>query len=187
MHSLSRLSSPLSLSLASLLRRACLLALPAFLAGCAYSGGGLSSGASADQARATMGQPVAVHKAAPGAGYAESWEYPRGPMGRHTYMLRFDTTGKLLRVDQVLKAQTLAAIHYGTDDMASVRSLLGRPGQVSGPNRLYGGPVWDYFALDGQRKIILSVSFDSQGKAAAAGEAPDPEEFGMFDGAGATN
>jgi hypothetical protein len=55
---------------------------------------------------------------------------------------------------------------------------------VTGPNRLYGGPIWDYYALDGQRKIILSVSFDSRGMAVAAGEAPDPEEFSPNDGGG---
>jgi len=158
----------------------------AALAGCAgYSGSGLKPGISTqDDTRAQMGQPFAVHKAAPGAGYAESWEYPHGPMGRHTYMARFGTGGRLLRIDQVLTARTLASLHYGTDNMDVVRDLLGRPGLVGGPNRLYGGPVWDYYAFDGQRKIILSVSFDARGMVAAAGEAPDPEEFKPDGGGG---
>jgi len=161
------------------------LCLAAALAGCAsYTGSSLAPGSSPEQTRALMGQPAAVHKAPSGANYAESWEYPHGPMGRHTFMARFDASGKLLRIDQVLKAQTLAEIHYGSDDMNTVRTLLGRPGLVTGPNRLYGGPIWDYYALDGQRKIILSVSFDSRGMAAAAGEAPDPEEFSPNDGGG---
>jgi len=171
----------------SFMFRFLILCLAAALAGCAsYTGSSLAPGSSPEQIRALMGQPAAVHKAPAGANYAESWEYPHGPMGRHTFMVRFDASGKLLRIDQVLKAQTLADIHYGSDDMNTVRTLLGRPGLVTGPNRLYGGPIWDYYALDGQRKIILSVSFDSRGLAAAAGESPDPEEFSPNDGGGGT-
>lgn len=156
----------------------------ALLSGCAsYTGAALQPGASTQaDARALMGPPAAVHKAPPGAGYAESWEYPHGPMGRHTFMARFDAAGKLVRVDQVLQAKNLATITYGTDTQAEVRALLGRPGVISGPSRRYGGQVWDYFAYDGQRKIILSVSFDPQGRAQAAGEAPDPEETSPNDG-----
>ena len=163
----------------------CLLAL---LAGCAsYTGTNLVPGTSNQaDARALMGAPAAVHKAPPGANYAESWEYPHGPMGRHTFMVRFDAAGKLVRVDQVLTALTLASLHYGADDMQSVRDLLGRPGLVTGPHRIYGGPIWDYFAFDGQRKIILSVSFDAKGVVMAAGEAPDPEELSP-NATGATN
>ena len=177
MHTSSRSSSPVRGLLAALLF--------SVLAGCAaYSGSGLKPGiATQNDVRATMGQPYATHKAAPGAGYAESWEYPHGPMGRHTFMARFDEQGRLLRIDQVLTPQTLAAIRYGSDDMEAVRSLLGRPGLITGPNRLYGGPIWDYYAFSGERKIILSVSFNTQGKAAAAGEAPDPAEFSPNDGA----
>lgn len=175
------------LSLSSMSRIPVLLACAALTACASYSGRGLAPGSSGEQTRAVMGQPAAVHKAASGATYAESWEYPHGPMGRHTFMARFDSSGKLLRIDQVLTAQTLAAIRYGADNQESVRALLGKPGLITGPNRLYGGPIWDYYALDGQRKIILSVSFDSRGLAAAAGEAPDPEEFSPNDGGGTTN
>jgi len=162
-----------------------LLFAAALLSGCAsYTGAGLQPGVSGQaEVRAQMGPPVATHKAPPGAGYAESWEYPHGPMGRHTFMARFDAAGKLLRIDQVLQAKTLAAIHYGTDTQADVRALLGRPGTITGPNRLYGGEIWGYAAYDGQRKIILSISFDAQGRAQAAGEAPDPEEVSPNDGA----
>jgi hypothetical protein len=162
-----------------------LLFAAAVLCGCAsYTGSALQPGVSTQaDTRALMGAPAAVHKAPPGAGYTESWEYPHGPMGRHTFMARFDAAGKLVRVDQVLQAKTLAAIHYGTDTQADVRALLGRPGTITGPNRLYGGEIWGYAAYDGQRKIILSISFDAQGRAQAAGEAPDPEEVSPNDGA----
>lgn len=161
-----------------------LLFAAALLSGCAsYTGAGLQPGvASQAEVRAQMGTPAAVHKARPGAGYAESWEYPHGPAGRHTFMVRFDAAGKLVRIDQVLVARTLTAITYGTDTQADVRALLGRPGTITGPNRLYGGDIWGYAAYDGQRKIILSVSFDAQGRAQAAGESPDPEETSPNDG-----
>jgi len=169
--------------------RLLLALLLAALAGCAaYTGSTLTPGTSTQSdTRALMGAPFAVHKAPAGADFAESWEYPHGPMGRKTYMARFDAAGKLLRIDQVLVARTLAAIRYGVDDMETVRGLLGRPGLVTGPHRIYGGPIWDYYAYDGQRKIILSVSFDAQGRAAAAGEAPDPEEFSPNDGGSGAN
>jgi len=121
-----------------------------------------------------MGQPTATYPAAPGAGYAESWEYTHQPEGRHTYMVRFDAAGRVLRIDQVLDVKYLTALNVGADDMDKVRRVFGHPGQVSGPHRIYGGPIWDYFAYDGQRRIIISVSFDAAGRVKAAGELPDP-------------
>jgi hypothetical protein len=149
------------------------------LGGCAsYTGGGLTPGVSTEtDTRATMGTPFAVHKAPPGADYAESLEYPHGPAGRQTYMARFDAGGKLVRVEQVLTEQTVAKIRIGVDNMQSVSALLGRPGQNTGPSRQYGGAVWDYYANDMQRHIILSVSFDRSGVVTAAGWMDDPMDF----------
>ncbi|MBL8386028.1 MAG: outer membrane protein assembly factor BamE [Burkholderiales bacterium] len=150
-------------------------------AGCAsYSGSGLAPGtATAAQTRALMGAPAAVHRAAPGAAYVESWEYPRGPLGRHTYMARFDGRGVLVSIDQVLTVETAARIRIGQDTRDDVRRLLGRPAMVY-PAR-GGGESWDYaaFASDGQaRRIRIVVEFDARGVAAAAGENQDPEEQG---------
>jgi hypothetical protein len=147
-------------------------------AGCAsYGGANLVPGSSTQaDTRALMGAPAGTYPAAPGAGYAESWEYTHQPMGRHTYMVRFDAAGKVLRVDQVLDVKYLTALNVGSDDMDKVRRVFGHPGQVSGPHRIYGGPIWDYFAYDGQRRIIISVSFDAAGKLKAAGEMPDPSD-----------
>lgn len=151
----------------------------AALTGCAaYTGAGLKPGVSTEaDVRAVMGQPFAVHPAPPGADYAQSLEYPHGPSGRQTYMARLDAGGKLIRVEQVLQEQTLTKIRVGVDNMQSISSLLGRPGQYTGPSRAYGGPVWDYFANDMQRHIILSVSFDRSGLVAAAGSMTDPQDF----------
>ncbi|MBL8386027.1 MAG: outer membrane protein assembly factor BamE [Burkholderiales bacterium] len=144
-----------------------------------YSGSHLTPGASTQaDALATMGEPAARHAAPAGAPYTESWEYPRGPLGRHTYMARFDRQGRLVAIDQVLTVATVARIRVGVDNRDDVRRLLGRPAMTS-PLR-DGGEAWDYAALatDGHmRKIRLVVNFDGRGIATAAGESYDFEEW----------
>lgn len=125
-----------------------------------------------------MGAPAAVHPAPANAGYSESWEYPRGPLGRHTFMARFDKSGKLLALDQVLTVSTVARIRIGQDAREDVARLLGRPGAVF-PLR-DGGEAWDYaaYAEGGQmRKIRLVVNFDKSGRAVSGGESFDMEEW----------
>lgn len=133
----------------------------------------------ASDTRALMGEPAAVHRASDGAAYAESWEYPRGPYGRHTYMARFDRGGTLVAIDQVLTVETAARIRIGQDGRDEVRRLLGRPAMVF-PLR-GGGEAWDYaaHASDGQRRRIrIIVNFDARGVVESAGESYDPEEQG---------
>ncbi len=155
------------------------------LAGCAsYSGYSLKLGVSTQaDTRAVMGAPFAVHKAAPGAGYAESWEYPHGPMGRQTFMARFDDQGRLLRIDQVLEVKTVQSLTIGLSTRDDVRDLLGRPGYVTLRDHL-GRESWDYFAKDGPRRIIIGVTFDTGGRVAGAGEVADSEEFSPIPGSG---
>ena len=159
------------------------------LAGCAsYSGSGLVPGHSSQaEARVLMGEPAGKYQAPAGEAFTESWEYPRGPLGRHTYMARFDNSGKLVAIDQVLTVQTAAKIKIGSAKRGDVMALLGRPGMVS-PDRK-GGEYWDYaaYANDGApRKIRLVVTFDKDGIATAAGESYDPEEFSPNASGGST-
>lgn len=163
--------------------------LAALLCGCAsYSGSSLHAGTSGQaDTRAVMGEPAAIHPAPSDAAYAESWEYPRGPLGRHTFMARFDRQGKLVAIDQVLTIETVARIRMGQDKRDDVRRLLGRPGMVF-PVRS-GGEMWDYAAYPGKsdmRKIRLSVTFDERGFATAAGESQDPEDFNPLSAGSAT-
>lgn len=168
----------------------CALVALCALAGCAsYSGSSLRPG-TAGQAdtRALMGEPAAIHAAPSGAAYAESWEYPRGPLGRHTFMARFDRQGKLMAIDQVLTVETVARIRMGQDTRDDVRRLLGRPGMVF-PARS-GGEAWDYAAYprkSDMRKIRISVTFDERGFATAAGESHDPEDFNPLSDGSSTN
>ena len=153
--------------------------LIATLTGCAsYSGSGLVPGQSSQSdTRTLMGEPAGKYSAAAGGPYAESWEYPRGPAGRHTYMARFDASGTLVRLDQVLSLASVAKIKIGSDTQAEVRSQLGRPGFVAADRN--GGESWDFYGISEygrMRYVIYSVSFDSHGIATAAGEREDPVE-----------
>lgn len=150
------------------------------LAGCAsYSGASLAPNAATQaEVRQLMGEPATIHKGGSGATVAESWEYPRGPLGRHTYMVRFDARGTVVSIDQVLTVAQTAKIAWGQATRDDVRKLLGRPAGVY-PVR-NGGELWDYAALasDGYpRKIRITVSFDTGGHAVAGGESYDWEEF----------
>lgn len=156
------------------------LLIVAALYGCAsYSGSSLKPGASSQSdVRTAMGAPVAVHTAPANAAFSESWEYPRGPLGRHTFMARFDNSGKLVALDQVLTVSTVARIRMGQDGREDVARLLGRPGAIF-PLR-DGGEAWDYaaYAEGGQmRKIRLVVNFDKSGRAVSGGESFDMEEW----------
>ena len=153
--------------------------LIAALTGCAsYSGSSLIPGQSSQtDARTLMGEPAGKYPAAPGEPFAESWEYPRGPSARHTYMARFDTSGKLVVIDQVLTVQTTAKIKIGSAKRNDVLAILGHPGRMAPDRR--GGEYWDYAAYsnDGApRKIRLVVTFNQEGVVTAAGESYDPED-----------
>lgn len=161
-------------------RFAVTLLMVAALAGCAgYGGGGLKPGsATAADVRAQMGEPAAKHAAPAGAAWAESWEYPRGPLGRHTYMARIGADGRLVAIDQVLTVANAGRVRIGQDTREDVRRLLGRPAMIY-PGRP-AGEWWDYaaYADEGRaRKIRITVSFDARGVATAAGESYDMEEW----------
>ena len=154
--------------------------LAASLSGCAsYSGSSLVPGAATQaEVRQLMGEPAAIHKGGGSANTTESWEYPSGPAGRHTYMVRFDARGTVTSIDQVLTVAHTAKIAWGQATRDDVRKILGRPGAVF-PVRS-GGELWDYAALatDGHpRRIRIVVSFDTAGRAVSGGESYDAEEF----------
>lgn len=157
------------------------------LSGCAsYSGSSLLPGAATQtDVRQLMGEPAAVHKGASGQ-VVESWEYPRGPLGRHTFMVRFDGGGKVTSIDQVLTVAQTAKIAWGRATRDDVRQLLGRPGTVFSAND--SGEMWDYAAMSEglPRRIRIVVTFDRQGRAIAGGESYDPEEWSPNADGGAT-
>ena len=154
-------------------------ALALVLTACAsYGGRGLEPGRSVESdVRAVMGVPYADHPAEPGQPFTHSLEYPRGPAGRYTYMARIDAAGTLVRIDQVLDEQFLKQIKPGVSTRDDVRRVLGRPGFVAGPHRL-SGESWDFYGLEFQTRIILTVSFDANGVVYSAAKGVDPAEYG---------
>lgn len=94
----------------------------ALLAGCATVDR-IAPGTQAAAVESASGRPARVWQE-PGGG--ASWEYPMGPMGRYTYMVRFGPDGRVTRVDQVLGWDHFSRIERGMP-MEEVEHLLGRP------------------------------------------------------------
>lgn len=102
-----------------------LVAMIFLVAGCAsYEGRGLQDGSSrtADAVR-VMGEP-ALRWTEPDGG--ETFAYPRGPAGYHTYFLRFDANGVLVSRENVLEPKHFARLREGmTQD--EVLRVIGPP------------------------------------------------------------
>jgi len=101
--------------------RSALLAV-AFVAGCA-SVDRIAPGTPAAAVESSSGRPARVWQE-PGGG--ASWEYPMGPMGRYTYMVRFGPDARVTQVDQVLGWNQFTRIQRGMT-MDAVEHMLGRP------------------------------------------------------------
>ena len=101
----------------SLLLTGCLLA-----SGCANLTS-IAPGTSAAAVQASSGKPSRVW---PETGGGASWEYPYGPGGRYTYMVRVGPDGRVTGVDQVLGWDTFMRITPGMPEQ-EVEHLLGRP------------------------------------------------------------
>ena len=87
---------------------------------------------------ARMGQPDRVRQMATGS----RLEFPRGPMGHHTWFVYLDAAGQATRVEQVLTEPNFQQIVPGMTQDA-VRQLLGRPSETQGLGRSRG-VVWNY-------------------------------------------
>ena len=85
-----------------------------------------------------MGQPDTVRQTATGT----RLEFPRGPMGHHTWFVDIDSNGKIIKTEQVLTEPNFNQI---TPGMAQndVRQRLGRPSETQGLGRSRG-VIWNY-------------------------------------------
>lgn len=112
------------------------------LAGCLLVSGcanlaGIPPGTPAASVEASQGKPFRVW---PEPGGGASWEYPFGPAGRYTYMVRVGPDGRVTDVDQVLGWDTFNKITQGMPN-EEVEHMLGRPfSKVTYP--LTGQTVW---------------------------------------------
>ncbi|MDI1246685.1 MAG: outer membrane protein assembly factor BamE [Rhodoferax sp.] len=87
---------------------------------------------------ARMGPPDTERQTATGS----RLEFPRGPMGHHTWFVYLDTAGRATRTEQVLTEPNFNEIMPGmTQD--EVRQRLGRPSETQGLARSRG-VVWSY-------------------------------------------
>ena len=99
-----------------------------FLAGCLFFAGcanltSIAPGTSAAAVEANRGKPFRVW---PETGGGASWDYPMGPSGRYTYMVRVGADGRVTGVDQVLGWDTFRRITPGMP-AEEVEHMLGRP------------------------------------------------------------
>ena len=133
------------------------LTILALLAGCAsYSGRGLKPGTATEtEVREVMGAPAATWETPGGS----VWAYPRGPLGLETFLVRFDASGKLELIEQVLDDDHFARIKAGmTQD--DVLHLIGPSFQIITYPRT-GDTSWDYRYRDTwSQTALFSVIFD---------------------------
>ncbi len=148
------------------------------LAGCAsYDGASLRAGAGSEEIRAAMGMPATVWPEADGGA---TWEYPRGPMGLETYMVRVDAQGRLRDRRQVLNAETFARLEPGVTTREEVRRLLGTPQRETVFARRKE-TVWDYRYLEPVSGYAhaFHVMLDERGVVRGSGSTVDDSRFLM--------
>ncbi len=134
----------------------CWLLAAALLAGCAsVSPADLKPGASAEDIRAQMGEPVATF-ALPNGG--KRLEF-RG-RGARTYMLDVDASGRLVESVQVLNETNFGNIVAGMTQQ-QVLMTLGEPAETSAGGRM-GGPIWSWHFQNTQC-LWFQVAFGADG------------------------
>ena len=128
--------------LPSLTRVVVALCFAASVGGCAsYSGSSLKPGiATADEVRQIMGAPRNVYREPDGT---EIWEYPRGPMGFHTYMAHLDKNGVLKSIEQVLGEHSLTLLGIDKITREDVLRRIGSPWRTGFFERRKE-EFWDY-------------------------------------------
>lgn len=146
------------------------VALSAALSACTFfNPSALRPGASLAETRTALGEPT---ESFPLPGGGQRVEYARGPMGKETWMLDFDATGKLTRAEQVLTELRFNAIAAGMTS-AELRQTLGRPAlewRLSFQNQI----VWSY-RYDSAFCKWFQVGIDPAGRVVDTGYSPDPQ------------
>ena len=143
---MNQLPALVSLSFAALLAGCAALQSPSFLPGTAMS-----------DVESRMGKPRGVAKAPDGD---TVWQYPTGPVGQTTYMVRFGPDERTKSVYQALTFEQFTKVQPGIsrDD---VRLLLGPPGQTMAFTRM-NEEVWSYrYQASASDNRIFNVHFDA--------------------------
>jgi hypothetical protein len=120
---------------------------------------------------ARMGPPDVVRQTATGS----RLEFPRGPMGHHTWFVYLDAGGQATRAEQVLTEPNFNQI---TPDMAQdeVRQRLGRPSETQGLARARG-VVWSYrYENHFCQWFQVEISLEQTVRSAGYSEPPECEK-----------
>lgn len=127
------------LSVTALRRAAALALVLGLLGGCALPAA-TPLGTARTDVVASMGMPVS---STPLPGGGERLLYTTQPAGFYVFHLDFDAQGRLVRRDQVLTQERLAAIPVGQWTVADVQRTFGPPMRVERVAR-FDGDIWTY-------------------------------------------
>jgi hypothetical protein len=115
-------------------------------------------GTSMGEVESRMGKPKATVKAPDGD---TVWQYPSGPVGQTTYMVRFGPDERVRSVYQALTPAPFAKIQPGVSQ-DEVRRLLGPPGQTVFFRRM-DEEVWSYrYQAAAADNRIFNVRLDAK-------------------------
>lgn len=136
----------------------------------------IAPGTPAASVEASSGKPYRVW---PETGGGSSWEYPLGPQGRYTYMVRLGADGRVTTVDQVLGWDTFKRVGVGMPAQ-DVEHLLGRPySKVMFP--LTGQTAWAWRFVETVWPRCFYAYVGSDGRVAGTGARDeDPATMGNF-------
>ncbi len=132
----------------------------ALLAGCA-SPAREPVGSTPDAAVARLGKPTGDYPL-PGGG--RRLQYSEMPGGSHVWNMDYDTSGKLVSVDDGLRYANFDRIVIGQWTADDVTRMLGRPMRVERVVT-FNGPVWAYRFSDHNTMRLIYVHLDPAGVA----------------------
>ncbi len=136
-----------------------LAAVALLVAGCAALGPpSFAPGTAMSDVESRMGKPGNVVKAPDGD---TVWQYPSGPVGQTTYMVRFGPDQRTRSVYQALTLGQFAKIQPGVP-RDEVRLLLGPPGETMLFSRM-NEEVWSYrYQASAGDNRIFNVHLDAK-------------------------
>lgn len=159
----------ITLSARTVLAAAATAAVVALLSSCAsYGPQGLPKGAPKALVIERMGVPAMEISREPGA---LRMVYPRGPMGRHTWMVDMDDQGRLIGWHQALVLEQLLELPVGMT-APDILFRIGPPAERR-PRGLKPGQLWSY-RYPTNDCLWFQIELDEHDRLVAAGTGIDP-------------
>jgi len=127
-----------------------------------------------DDVRRQAGKPEIVWEEADGG---KRLEYPRGPEGVTTWMVRTAPDGTVRTIEQVLTAENFQRVRPGMSQ-DGIRRMLGKPTKVEA-FALKQEEVWGYRWQESPAdRAFFNVHFNSQGVVTTTSRSDDPSRQG---------